>query len=46
MSEITISQKDLESYLWESANILRGTIDPGEYKSIIFPLKTEKLLLI
>jgi type I restriction enzyme M protein len=38
MSANTISQKDLESYLWESANILRGTIDPGEYKSIIFPL--------
>jgi len=33
-----ISQRDLESYLWGAANLLRGTIDPGEYKNIIFPL--------
>jgi len=33
-----ISQKQLESYLWGAANLLRGVIDPSEYKSIIFPL--------
>src|SRR3989339_1609970 len=38
MIEGNISQKQLESYLWEAANLLRGVIDPSEYKSIIFPL--------
>ena len=33
-----IPQKQLESYLWGAATLLRGVIDPGEYKSIIFPL--------
>lgn len=33
-----ISQKELEAYLWGAANLLRGAIDPGEYKNIIFPL--------
>lgn len=33
-----ISQAQLESYLWGAANLLRGTIDAGEYKSFIFPL--------
>lgn len=32
-----ISHNQLESYLWGAANLLRGLIDPGEYKSIIFP---------
>jgi type I restriction enzyme M protein len=34
----TISQQKLEQYLWGAAVLLRGVIDPGEYKSIIFPL--------
>ena len=34
----TISQQQLEQYLWGAAVLLRGVIDPGEYKSIIFPL--------
>lgn len=33
-----ISQQELEQYLWGAAVLLRGVIDPGEYKSIIFPL--------
>lgn len=33
-----ISQRELENYLWGAANLLRGAIDPGEYKNIIFPL--------
>jgi type I restriction enzyme M protein len=37
MSE-PISQQQLEQYLWGAATLLRGVIDPGEYKSIIFPL--------
>lgn len=35
-SKITLS--DLESYLWDSADILRGKIDAGSYKQYIFPL--------
>ncbi|MFH1584481.1 MAG: class I SAM-dependent DNA methyltransferase [Actinomycetota bacterium] len=38
MTEGNISQKKLESYLWGAANLLRGVIDPSEYKSVIFPL--------
>lgn len=33
-----ISLSELESYLWESANFLRGHIDAGDYKQYIFPL--------
>lgn len=36
--EGTISQQELEGYLWGAANLLRGVIDPGDYKSVIFPL--------
>jgi type I restriction enzyme M protein len=38
MTEGRISHKELENYLWGAATLLRGVIDPGEYKSIIFPL--------
>ena len=34
----TISQQQLESYLWGAATLLRGTIDAGDYKQFIFPL--------
>ena len=34
--KITISQ--LESHLWESANILRGPVDAADFKSYVFPL--------
>ncbi len=33
---ITLSQ--LESYLWEAANILRGPVDAADFKSYIIPL--------
>ena len=33
-----ISQEELESYLWNSAVLLRTSIDAGAYKQYIFPL--------
>ncbi|MEV4814912.1 type I restriction-modification system subunit M [Micromonospora tulbaghiae] len=33
-----ISQRELESYLWGAATLLRGLIDAGDYKGYIFPL--------
>jgi len=33
-----VSQQELESHLWESANILRGSIDSSDYKNYIFGL--------
>src|SRR5918998_2639876 len=35
---MSITQADLESYLWGAATVLRGTIDAGDYKQFIFPL--------
>jgi type I restriction enzyme M protein len=35
---MSITQGELESYLWGAATILRGTIDAGDYKQFIFPL--------
>ena len=34
--KITTSQ--IESYLWESANILRGPVDASDFKTYIFPM--------
>jgi type I restriction enzyme M protein len=39
-----ITQQQLESYLWGSATLLRGTIDAGDYKQYIFPLLFYKRL--
>lgn len=36
MIDYTIDQ--LESHLWESANILRGPVDAADFKTYIFPL--------
>jgi type I restriction enzyme M protein len=36
MAAITLSQ--LESHLWESANILRGPVDAADFKTYIFPM--------
>ena len=33
-----ITQRELESYLWGAAVLLRGLIDAGDYKQFIFPL--------
>lgn len=33
-----ITQRELETYLWDAATILRGLIDAGDYKQYIFPL--------
>jgi type I restriction enzyme M protein len=37
-SETSITQTQLESYLWGAATLLRGLIDAGDYKQFIFPL--------
>jgi len=34
----SLSQKELESYLWGAATLLRGLIDASDYKQYIFPL--------
>lgn len=33
-----ITQRELETYLWGAATVLRGLIDAGDYKQYIFPL--------
>jgi type I restriction enzyme M protein len=38
MTENTLSQQKLESYLWGCAEYLRNKIDAGDYKVYIFPL--------
>lgn len=35
---VSMTQQQLESYLWGAANLLRGYIDAGDYKQFIFPL--------
>ena len=34
----TVALGQLESHLWESANILRGPVDAADFKTYIFPL--------
>lgn len=38
MTARRIKQRELESYLWGAAVVLRGLIDAGDYKQYIFPL--------
>jgi len=33
-----VSQQELESWLWGAADILRGPVDPGNFRDFIFPL--------
>jgi len=35
---VALTQQELESRLWAAANSLRGPVDPGDFKSYIFPL--------
>lgn len=34
----TLTQTELERHLWQAADILRGTVDAGDYKQYIFGL--------
>ena len=38
MSDSSTSLSQLESYLWEAANILRGPVDAADFKTYVFPL--------
>lgn len=38
MTNDTITLNQLESHLWEAANILRGTVDAADFKTYVFPL--------
>lgn len=33
-----VTQQDIESWLWDSANILRGPVDPANLRDFVFPL--------
>ena len=39
-----LTQRELESYLWGAATLLRGLIDASDYKQYIFPLMFFKRL--
>lgn len=34
----TVTLNQLESHLWEAANILRGSVDAADFKTYVFPL--------
>src|SRR5512143_2942182 len=34
----TMDLSELESHLWEAANILRGPVDAADFKTYVFPL--------
>lgn len=38
MESSSLSQRELESYLWGAATLLRGLVDASDYKQYIFPL--------
>jgi type I restriction enzyme M protein len=38
MNETPITLSQLESHLWEAANILRGPVDAADFKTYVFPL--------
>ena len=42
MSTTRISQRELESYLWSAAVVLRGLIDAGDYKEGYRKLNSKK----
>ncbi|MEK7328323.1 MAG: class I SAM-dependent DNA methyltransferase [Chloroflexota bacterium] len=38
MTPVSLTLSQLESHLWESANILRGPVDAADFKTYVFPL--------
>ena len=38
MSQALVSERSLESWLWEAANILRGPVNASDFKAYVFPL--------
>jgi type I restriction enzyme M protein len=38
MNNPAMSLSQLESHLWEAANILRGPVDAADFKTYVFPL--------
>jgi len=38
VSQVPVTLVQLESYLWEAANILRGPVDAADFKTYVFPL--------
>ena len=38
MSSKSVSERPLESWLWDAANILRGPVDASDFKAYVFPL--------
>ncbi len=38
MNSSTVNLSQLESHLWEAANILRGPVDAADFKTYVFPL--------
>lgn len=38
MSATSVKLSQLESHLWEAANILRGPVDAADFKTYVFPL--------
>ena len=37
-ARVAVGQSDIESWLWEAANILRGPVDPANLRDFVFPL--------
>jgi type I restriction enzyme M protein len=35
---MSVTQQEIESWLWEAANILRGPVDPANLRDFVFPL--------
>ena len=38
MAKKVIKEKSIEETLWESANKLRGSVEPSEYKHVVLSL--------
>jgi type I restriction enzyme M protein len=38
MNNLPVTLNQLESHLWEAANILRGPVDAADFKTYVFPL--------